>query len=212
MKVAILSESPADEATVRVLVDGLLGTETKAVPVPTPKTRGWKTVLSSVLPALNHLHYFSDAEALVLTLDSDNTSVHQKGHESADKADAKCRLCQLQASVREVQRRLRPRQGRGPIRTAVGLAVPAIEAWCLAGSHQRVTESAWIQALQSGRFPYTVKALKQKLYGTEKPSLALETKCLTEQAARLVKERKLGLLERLFPSGFGALANDVRNW
>jgi hypothetical protein len=67
MKVAILSESPADEAAIRILVDGLLATETEPVPVPTPGTRGYRAVLNSVRPALNHLHYLTDADALVLT-------------------------------------------------------------------------------------------------------------------------------------------------
>jgi hypothetical protein len=138
--------------------------------------------------------------------------VHQRGHEEPGRAVEKCRLCRLRASVEEVQRQLSPRQGRGPIKTALGLAVPAIEAWCLAGTDPHITESAWLLALQSGRFPFTKNGLKQKLYGTARPSLPVEQKCMVEQARRLVDERKLELLKKLFPSGFGALADDVRGW
>ncbi len=212
MKVAVLSESPADEAAVLVLVEGLLGIETEFVPLPAPKTRGWRSVLNSVSPALYHLHYETDADALVVTLDSDESPVHQKGHDELNGANDKCRLCQLRAIVDEIQDQLRPRQGRGPIKTAVGVAVPAVEAWYLAGLDPHVTESAWILALQSGKPPYTKRDLKRKAYGVEKPSLALEQERAVEHTQRLVQESNLGLLERLFPGGFGALAADVRNW
>ena len=212
MKVAVLSESPADEAALEVLVTGLLGIETELVPLPRQKTRGWKAVLNSVRPALVHLHYHTDADALVVTLDSDESPAHQKGHDQPGGAHQKCRLCQLRETVGRVQAQLRPRQGRGAIKTALGLAVPAIEAWYLAGLDRHVTESAWIQALQSGSFPYTKSNLKQKVYGTERPSLPLEQRCAIEHVRRLVEESELGLLEGLFPSGFGALVNDVQNW
>jgi hypothetical protein len=212
MKVAVLSESPADEAAVEVLVAGLLGIETESVALPKPKMRGCKGVLISARPALVHLHYQTDAEALVVTLDSDESPPHQKGHDQPGGADQKCRLCQLRGIVSRVQAQLRPRQGRGPIKTALGLAVPAVEAWYLAGLDPHVTESAWIQALQSGSFPYTKGSLKQSVYGTERPPLAHEETRAVEHTRRLVEESKLDLLEKLFPSGFGALANEVRNW
>lgn len=212
MKVAVLSESPADEAAVEVLVAGLLGIDTESVPLPRPKTRGWKAVFNSARLALIHLHYHTDADALVVTLDSDESPPHQKGHDQPGGADQKCRLCQLRGIVSPVQAQLRPRQGRGPIRTALGLAVPAVEAWYLAGLDRRVTESAWIQALQSGSFPYTKGNLKEKVYGTERPSLAHEETCAVEHTRRLVEQNKLGRLEKLFSSGFGALAKDMRAW
>jgi hypothetical protein len=54
--------------------------------------------------------------------------------------------------------------------------------------------------------------LKQSVYGTERPPLAHEETRAVEHTRRLVEESKLDLLEKLFPSGFGALANEVRNW
>ncbi len=212
MKVAVLSESPADDAAVRILVEGLLGEKTEHVPLPSPKARGWYTVLNSVRPALTHLHYHIDAYALVLTLDSDETPVHRREHEQPDNADAKCRLCKLRAKEAEVQSQLRAREGRGPIKVALGLAVPAIEAWWLVGRDPHVTEATWIEALQTRKFPYTRNDLKQQLYGTEKPQLSLEEKYMAEQAGRLVQEQKIDLLEKYFPGGFGTLADDVRGW
>lgn len=212
MKVAVLSESPVDEAAILILVEGLLGRAIEPVPISPPQTRGWKSVLTAVHTSLTYLHYRTDAEALVLTLDSDESPVHQRGHDQPGAANRNCRLCRLRAAVAETQNRLRARQGRGPIKTALGMAVPAIEAWCFAGLDPHITESTWIQALQSGARPYTRRSLKQKLYGTEKPSLFVAGRRTVEQARRLVDQQKLDLLEKLFPSGFGALANDVRGW
>lgn len=94
----------------------------------------------------------------------------------------------------------------------MGLAVPAIEAWYLAGLDPHVTETAWIVGMQSRRPPFTKAKLKQDVYGTDRPSLALETECAVKQARRLAEPGNLELLEKNFPGGFGALAGDVRSW
>jgi hypothetical protein len=211
MKVAFLSESPADEAAILILTQGLLGIEIERVALPTPRTRGWKGALNAVGLAIRHLHYRTDADALVVTLDSDESPVHRKGGQSG-LCDAKCRLCQLRAIVEAAQADVRPRQGCGPIKIGLGVAVPAIEAWCLCGTDAHITESAWIQSLPSRKFPYTKKQLKEKLYGSPNPVLELETKHLVEQARRLVDAGGLPQLEKLFPIGFGSLANEVRSW
>ncbi len=212
MKIAVLSESTADEAAILILIEGLLGTKIDPVSLPAPKTRGWRGTLSAVRPALFHLHYRTDAEAIVVTVDSDESPVHHQGHEQPGGGDLDCRLCQLRAIVTDAQRDLRPRQGCGPVKTALGLAVPTVEAWCIAGTDPHVTESAWIQALQSRSFPYSKRDLKERLYGSVKPTLVLETACLVEQAQRLVAQKQLALLESYFPVGFGSLANEVRSW
>ncbi len=174
MKVAVLSESPADEAAVRILIEGLLATETEVVPLPTPKTRGWKAVLDSVRGALYHLSYQTDADALVMTLDSNGSPVHQAAHETAQAGDPVCRLCRLRNMVDRIHRHLQLPKGRDPLKIALGLAVPAVEAWYLVGLDPRVSEAAWNEGLQSGNPPYSKLNLKQQAYDTEKPSLALE--------------------------------------
>ncbi len=212
MKIAVLSESPADEAAVSILIEGLLDFSVQWDDFPEPPTRGCNGVFKAIEPTLRHLHYRTDVEALVVTLDSDESPLHRREHVEAGSCDTKCRLCRLRAKIEAVQAKLRPRQGRGPIRIGLGIAVPAIEAWCLFDTDSRISESAWIQALQSRRFPFTKKSLKQTLYGSIDSTLALETKRLVEQAQRLVKEKQLSLLERLFPVGFGILADEVRSW
>ena len=95
-------------------------------------------------------------------------------------------------------------------KVAVGIAVPAVEAWYRCGLDPHVTEAAWIASLPSGPFPYTTRSLKEDVYGTSRLSLELETRCATKEARRLAQN--LQLLEQCFPTGFGALTRDVRSW
>ncbi|MBN2025022.1 MAG: hypothetical protein JW809_19755 [Pirellulales bacterium] len=212
MKVAILSESPADEAALRVLAGGLLGQETEPVALPPLRTRGWMSVLQTTPHVLKYLHYQSDADAFVVGLDSDETVLHSEGHEKLGGLDPNCRLCQLQTSIDQTQRQLRSRKGRGPIKTAVALAVPAIEAWGLVAKDHRVNETAWLLGCQSGRLPYTKNELKKQLYGTDRPSLDLQQQCLVRAAQEIVTNGWLGRLEQQFRGGFGALARRIQGW
>jgi hypothetical protein len=94
--------------------------------------------------------------------------------------------------------------------SAVGLAVPAIEAWYLCGREQNVSENAWAQGLKERRRPYTRNRLKELAYGTDRPSLALETSGAIDEMHRVAQD--LGQLERKFPVGFGSLLRDLRAW
>jgi hypothetical protein len=210
MKLAVLSESAADEAAVRMLVDGILGRQTQPVSLFPLQTRGLSAVFDILPVVLKHLYYRTDAEAFVVVVDSDNSPVHVDSHEQLGGTDEQCRLCNLSQAVVQVQRQLRPISNRSMIKIALGLAVSAVEAWYCCGRDPHVSEAAWKVGLQSGSFPYTKLRLKQDVYGTDRPSLALETKRATEEAQRLVQN--LTLLENLFPSGFGVLARNVRSW
>lgn len=212
MKVAIFSESSADEAAIRVLVDGLLGKKTAAPQMPPIRSRGWNAVLRSLPTVLRHLHYQTEAEALVVVLDSDRSPPHVETHPEPGGPGEKCRLCQMLRIVRGLQNELPARHMYGRIKTALGLAVPQIEAWYLVRRDPHVSEAAWISAQQSGQCPYAREHLKPKVYGTDRPSLELETRRAREEAERIVREGKLPVLEKSFPGGFGALANDVRDW
>jgi hypothetical protein len=76
MRVAILSESEYDERAVRILIEGILGSSTETVPVKPVARDGWSSV-RIILPAvIRHLHYNTDAEALVVVVDSDDFPVH----------------------------------------------------------------------------------------------------------------------------------------
>jgi len=214
MKVAIVSESPADEAAVLILLVGLLQQPIEVFSSPTLRRRpgGWTGVLRTIPTVLRHLYYNTDADALVAVLDSDRSVVHQAAHDAPDAAEPDCRLCELKSEVARIRGFLRPVEGRQPLKIALGLAVPQVEAWYLTGQDPHVSEAAWLSGLLSGTLPYDSKSLKTKVYGTDRPSLDLETRRAREEAERIVRDGKLPLLEQLFPGGFGALAADVRGW
>jgi hypothetical protein len=93
---------------------------------------------------------------------------------------------------------------------AIGTAVPAIEAWYRCGLGPHVNEITCLQNPQIGSDSYTRNHLKRYVYGTERPSLTLETQQAVAAAQCLIQS--LSVLESLFPNGFGSLARDVRSW
>lgn len=209
MKLAILSESPADEAVLRVLVTGLLGEPLQLV-APALRARGWPSV-EQVLPSvLRHLHFNTDARGLVVVVDSDDTPVHTAEHEAPGYHHPLCRMCRLRAVFRRTMKNLPPARGRmAPLR-AIGLAVPAIEAWLLCGREDGVTEEEWMAGLARGQMPFTRRDLKARVYGTTRSTLPWQT----ERGLAEVQRHRgdFRRLENDFPNGFGALARDLRKW
>lgn len=210
MKVAILSESQTDEEAIRVLVSGILGRQTQPVEYFQPRSRGWPSILDVLPTVLMHLYYRTDAEALVVVADSDDSPVHAVSHEQPDGVEKDCRLCKLRHAVVQTQQKLSPVAGRQKIKTAVGLAVPAIEAWYLCGRDPQVSESAWQRGIQSRPGSFARKQLKQAVYGSEFLPEGQARRRAIEESQRLAND--LTLLQTLFPGGFGALARDLRNW
>lgn len=210
MRVAILSESSADEAALRVLVNEVLGIETMTAHPPALRSRGWPSVKTILPSVIKHLHYHTDADGLVVVADSDDSVVHTAQHETAPTGDPACRLCQLRQVRDSTFRSLREVPGRERLKVAIGIAVPAVEAWYRCGLDARVSEATWMRPLLERRKFYTRPSLKQDVYGTDRPSIELETEKAVEAAKRLSDD--LGSLEASFPAGFGALARDLRTW
>lgn len=209
MKLGILSESPADEAAVRILVEALLGADVHVIDPPL-RARGWPNVLQILPAVLRHLQFGTEADGLVVVVDSDDTPLHEADHANPDQFHPLCRLCQLELAIRRTRKKWRIPEGRKPLLTAAGLAVPAVEGWYLCGRDSIVGEADWRKSQEHGRQPYTRRELKSRVYRTTRPSLPLETRCATEEARRLAKD--LRLLENEFPIGFGHLAYNVRRW
>jgi hypothetical protein len=209
MKLAILSESPADEAALRVLVGYVLGEPLHLV-TPSLRARGWPSVEQVLPPILRHLHFNTDAHGLVVVVDSDDSPVHTAEHEAPGYHHPLCRICRLRAVFRRTLKNLPPAQGRTAPLRAVGLAVPAIEAWLLCGRDEAVTEEAWVRGLARGLPPYTRRELKARVYGTTRPSLPLEIERAVAEVSR--HRGDVRRLEFDFPQGFGALARDLRAW
>lgn len=209
MKLALLSESPADEAALHLLAEGVLGRAVTLVRPPL-RARGWPSVLQILPAVLRHLHFSTDADGIVVLCDSDDTVVHTEAHEAENYHHPGCRLCQLRAVGRRTLRHVPPMHGRARLRTAYGLAVPAVEAWYLCGRDPTVTENAWLDGQERQKAPYTRRELKQRVYGVERPSLEWETKRALEEVRR--HRGDLRRLEYDFPGGFGTLARGLRAW
>ncbi len=206
MKIALLSESPADEAVLRVLVEGAVGSKPAVAPAGY-RARGWPNVIQ-VLPAvIRHLHFNTDVDTLVVTCDSDDSLVHTAEHDAPQYFHPHCRMCQLRAVFRQTSKRFPAAHGRLRVRRVVGVAVPALEAWLLCGLENEVTEAAWTAGQARGQLPYTRAELKWRVYRTERPSLPHETTCAVREARR--HARDLRRLEYDFP-GFAALLRDLR--
>jgi hypothetical protein len=208
MKVAYYAESPADEAALTILTEAILGKATEPVSHAGLRHRGWPTVRTALRSVLIELHYHTDAEGFVFIVDANGSPPHLPKHETAP--DPLCRLCQLRKIAADVWQQVRPRTHQTPLKTALGTAVPAIEAWLLCGVNPHLSEAAWFIGLKEGRMPYSKRGLKHELYGTSHPSLAVETGAMKKAAVRLTSG--LHHLEKMFPQGFGALQADLKRW
>ena len=210
MKVAYFEESPADQAALTILTEAMLGRQTQPVIHAGLRHRGWPAVRNVLRSVILELHYHTDAEGFVLIVDSNGSPQHLPGHEQPNSRDPMCRLCQLRRIVQEVQQQVRPRQHQAPLKIALGLAVPAIEAWLLCGVDPHVSEAAWYNGMREGRMPYTKGGLKEQLYGTSHPSLPIETTAMETAARRLTSN--FSTIENSFPSGFGNLQRNLGSW
>lgn len=209
MNVAILSESPADEAAVRLLVEAVLRRPVNQVQAGL-RARGWPNVVQLLPAVVRHLHFNTKADGLVVVVDSDDSVVHTEVHDAPDYHHPLCRLCQVRAVFRRTTKKLPPAQGRERLLRCVGVAVPAVEAWYLCGRDDAVTEAQWIAGQERGVAPYSRRDLKWRVYGTQRPSLPHETRRACEEVRRLRGDVRR--LEADFPGGFGNLARDLRAW
>lgn len=208
LKLAILSESPADEAAIAVLVESVLKCKFTRVN-PSLRARGWPSV-AQVLPSIiRHLHFNTDADGLVVVVDSDDSVVHTAAHDAPEYYHPMCRMCQLRAIFRQTTKKLPSAHGRDRVLRGVGIAVPAVEAWYLCGRDETVGEAGWLAGQEAQRPPYTRRELKFRTYGTERPTLQLETEIAVREAKRHAKDTRR--LENDFP-GFASLATDLRGW
>lgn len=139
MRVAILSESPADEAALRHFVDSALQISTVAPAALSLRSRGWPAVRDIFRTVALQLHYKAAADGLILVADSNHASV------VAD--HSRNRLRELEELADSIRRELKPVGSNPPLRIAVGVASPAIEAWLLCKDHSDISEAAWEKGL-----------------------------------------------------------------
>jgi hypothetical protein len=209
MRIGYYCESPADQAAMAIFTEGILGESPEPINIglEAHSVPGFFRALDGVFRGL---HYNSDAEGLVIVVDCDESELHDPAHDKPGGSEDECRLCQVRKIIAKAQSQLKPRHGRSRIKVAIGLAVPAIEAWYLVGRNHQVGEAAWLAGLNSGLRPFTRQRLKTMVYGTDRPSLELETKCAVAEARRIIGD--LQAIETALPAGFGLLAQEIRSW
>ena len=208
MKLAILSESLADEASLRILVDAVVRKKTIPPQIPSLRIAGWSGVPGIIPTVLMHLHYQTDVDGLVVVADSDDSPPHDVSHESQPLPD--CRYCRIQEAIAETKKKLKPIQGRPRVNVAVGIAIPALEAWWLCGTNPHYAEAPAIRRVATESLLHMRKELKLKLYGTIRPTLEIEMMRMCEAARRVTDD--LEELERAFPIGIGLLRQQLRLW
>ncbi len=209
MKIAVVSESPADEAAIKVLVDAIVGYETELVSARL-RPGGWPHVLALLPSILKALHYGTLADGIAVIVDSDNSPVHDRTHMEELQTNSGCRLCLLRSCIQRTMSRVSPIQNRDLLKTAVGVAVPAIEAWYRCGLDPHVNEARWVGHLSGEIINFDKQSLKIDVYGSEQPSLETETAAAVTAARRLTNI--LDQVEQLFPTGFNCFVSDIRSW
>ena len=211
MKITIFSESPNDEAVVRILVESILDEEIEEVPPPNQfRSRGIDFFLNLIPAVIKAAYYNTESEAIVLVCDSNDKPVHIPEHEEKDNKDSlKCRFCIVKRKVTETLDSLTVKPNGKMIKVAIGVAVPAIEAWLVCGKKLDVSEGKWIDKQNGKKVSYNKASLKQKIYG-ERSFKTKRIEIGIEEAKRLTKN--LELLEEKFPQGFGNLSKEIKTW
>lgn len=211
MKIAFFSESIADESALKILVKGILGEQIEETNLPNRLQYRSSSHLDKDLPAvIKAIHYTSNADGLVVVSDSDDTPVHTEEHELH--INNNCRLCQLRNAVTVNLSKLKPVAGKEILKVAVGVPVPAIEAWYLYKKNPQLYEATWIRKQSGVKISYDRIKLKEECYGNSRPSIELETECAVAEAERIVENDLLEELEKDFPFGFGKFAEEIRSW
>jgi hypothetical protein len=209
MKIAFYCESPVDQAAMAVFAEGILGAPPEPInmDLEAHSVPGFFSALDGVFRGI---HYNSDAEGLVIVVDCDTTELHESAHDTAADAADKCRLCKVRKTIARARSQLKTRQGRPELKVAIGVAVPAIEAWYLVGKNHQVGEAAWRVGMAGSRAPFKTAQLKQEVYGTDRPSLERATECAVSEARRVIGD--LSAVEVAFPVGFRLMAQEMRSW
>ncbi|HLJ91838.1 MAG TPA: hypothetical protein VKU02_01465 [Gemmataceae bacterium] len=134
MKIGYYCESPADRAALVILTEGILGEPPESInmDLEAHSVPGFFSALDGVFRGV---HYNSDAEGLIVVVDSDDTEMHSLAHDTPQGGGERCRLCQARKIIERARKQLKPRQGRPELKVAIGLTVPTIEAWYLLGKN-----------------------------------------------------------------------------
>ena len=211
MKIGIISESPADAAVLEILLNALTHRTHTILPnAVRQRPGGWHGVISAIRAELTNLHYRTDAGGMIAVVDSDDSPLHDDSHEAPHSPQPNCRVCQIIKDINDTRQKLKGRPVNS-VNVAVGLAVPALEAWLLFDQDPHIAEARYERDLATGvNLKNARMDLKRRLYRTTAPQRHVELDIATQAANRISLD--LAALETAFPKGFGRFARQIRSW
>jgi hypothetical protein len=212
MKIAFFGESKSDDVTVKKIVERILNDEVEETDIRKRLIFRSSSHLDRNLDVvIRSIHFSSDAEFLVICSDSDDFPVHIAEHDK--KENEKCRLCSLRKAVKRSLAKLSNVPNKRMLKVAIGVPVPALEAWLLFKTNPQVSENTWIKKLAGEKgIKYDRKTLKRELYGGEHISEDKRIEISLKAVERIAENNLLDDLETAFPLGFGSLSNEVKSW
>lgn len=198
MRIAIHAEGPDDYVVLEEFVRHFLPNAQFVAP-PIMGT-GRESVFRNLNRTLLALAGRGSADLLVVCVDSDLEPLHAAGQTCSNE---RCPFCRLDHRARQVASE-HPHMRFPDV--AIGVAVPAIEAWLLFGRRSECTEAGWAQQGKR-RTEETKRELKRILHGPG--PVPSKTKHAT---LRLEARRVLGFddLEAHFPVGLAPLLQKLR--
>src|SRR5437899_10111176 len=94
MKIGFFGESSADRAALAIFAEGILGAPPEPINMDL-EAHGVTGVLNALDGVFRGVHYNSDAEGLIIVVDSDDTEPHELDHDSPKVSKGGCRFCQI---------------------------------------------------------------------------------------------------------------------
>ncbi len=211
MKIAFFSESKADETVLKNLVEEISEEEIEETDIQKKlQFRSSSHLVKNLPVVIRSVNYSSDAEFLVISSDSDDYPVHIAEHDVNENEE--CHLCRLRKIVKKSLTEIQGFEGQETLKVAIGIPVPAIEAWLLFGENPQVSENTWIRKQNGEKITYDRKKLKTELYGGDRISEAKRIEISIKAIQRIIVNESLNDLEKAFPQGFGSLSNEVKSW
>jgi hypothetical protein len=201
MKVAIFSESAHDEEALRVILDGVLQIKTEAE-AHNLESNGWHNVIKRLPTAIRKLHYQTETAGLLVVVDADRSSL--KMGEAGNRREV------LKTIVKATLASLGPVAQKPALKVAIGVAMPALEAWLLSPDDVTLCEANWERALSSEIDTDIGKRLKRQLFGVERPDSFVRRDLVLKAAHRCIPH--LSVLRDRFPNGFGKMVEDILAW
>ena len=103
MKIGFFGESPADQAAMAVLTEGLLGEPPEPIGMDL-EAHGVTGVFSALDGVFRGVYYNSDAQGLVVVVDCDDEELHDPAHDAPGGGGERCRLCQARRIIGKAQK------------------------------------------------------------------------------------------------------------